>query len=122
MMLVVLLTTLVIPQYNMSTMHGASSFQPLAHLLQHWAMTIPSAIVDITMIPKLDCTYLQSCYYDPDTGRFINADDVAFIGASGTAISCNMFAYCENNTVNAVDLDGSLKLGKIIDRINSHFG
>ena len=50
--------------------------------------------------------YLQSRYYDPDTGRFINADDVAFLGATGTALSCNLFAYCESNPINRVDNNG----------------
>lgn len=52
--------------------------------------------------------YLQSRYYDPDTGRFINADDVAFLGATGTALSCNLFAYCENNPAILFDESGYL--------------
>lgn len=51
--------------------------------------------------------YLQSRYYDPDTGRFINADDVAFLGVIGTVLSCNLFAYCENNPVNYKDPSGN---------------
>jgi RHS repeat-associated protein len=47
--------------------------------------------------------YLQTRYYDPTTGRFINADDTAFIGSSGTAIGDNIYTYCENNPVNNVD-------------------
>lgn len=50
--------------------------------------------------------YLQSRYYDPETGRFLNADDVDFIGASGTVLSYNAFAYCENNVMNKKDLIG----------------
>ena len=50
--------------------------------------------------------YLQSRYYDPDTGRFINADDVDFIGVTGTIPSHNLFTYCENNPVNLVDATG----------------
>ena len=52
--------------------------------------------------------YLQSRYYDPQTGRFLNADDTAFIGATGTALSGNIFAYCENNCLNNYDYDGRL--------------
>ena len=47
--------------------------------------------------------YLQSRYYDPATGRFINADDVEYLGASEQILSLNLFAYCENNSVNYSD-------------------
>ena len=51
--------------------------------------------------------YLQSRYYDPKTGRFINADDTAYVDTnSGTPLSTNMFAYCENNFINNVDKTG----------------
>ena len=50
--------------------------------------------------------YLQTRYYDPTTGRFINADDTAYIGATGTVLSANIFTYCENNPVNNVDYTG----------------
>ncbi len=50
--------------------------------------------------------YLQTRYYDPTTGRFINADDTEFISSSGTAIGDNIFIYCENNPVNNVDYTG----------------
>lgn len=53
--------------------------------------------------------YLQSRYYDPEIGRFINADDVNFIGATGTVGSYNPFAYCENNPVNYSDIFGLQK-------------
>ena len=50
--------------------------------------------------------YLQSRYYDPFTGRFLNADDTAFLGSTGTVLSANLFAYCENNPVNKIDKQG----------------
>ena len=50
--------------------------------------------------------YLQSRYYDPKIGRFINADSVDYLDASGTVLGCNLFAYCENNPVNMVDENG----------------
>lgn len=40
--------------------------------------------------------YLQSRYYDPSIGRFINADSYASTDASGI-LSTNIFAYCEND-------------------------
>ena len=53
--------------------------------------------------------YLQSRYYDPKTGRFINADDTAYVDTnSGTPLSTNMFAYCENNHINDTDPWGYL--------------
>jgi RHS repeat-associated protein len=57
--------------------------------------------------------YLQSRYYDPQTGRFINADDTAYIGATGTVLSTNLFTYCENNTIYYCDSNGnfSFKIG-----------
>ncbi len=50
--------------------------------------------------------YLQSRYYNPEIGRFLNADSVDYIGYSDSALSYNMFAYCENNGVNCKDCTG----------------
>ena len=50
--------------------------------------------------------YLQSRYYDPFAGRFLNADDAEFIGKTGTALSGNIFAYCENNPISNTDENG----------------
>lgn len=47
--------------------------------------------------------YLQSRYYDPHTCRFINADDILYLGASGDLISLNLYAYCSNNPVIGYD-------------------
>ena len=51
--------------------------------------------------------YLKSRYYDPQMGRFINADDASLLGANGDFISYNLFAYCLNNPVNMTDNDGA---------------
>ena len=51
--------------------------------------------------------YLQSRYYDPTVGRFLNADDTQYLGASGTLLSLNLFVYCENDPVNLVDSTGT---------------
>ena len=50
--------------------------------------------------------YLQSRYYDPAVGRFINADDIAYLGAGGLT-SYNLFAYCGNNPVMGYDPYGT---------------
>lgn len=49
--------------------------------------------------------YLNSRYYDPQTGRFLNADFQ--IGANQDITSYNLFAYCGNSPVNRADLTGT---------------
>ncbi len=48
--------------------------------------------------------YLQSRYYNPQWGRFLNAD--GYINANGDLIGFNMYAYCSNNPVMYVDPTG----------------
>ena len=48
--------------------------------------------------------YLQSRYYDPVTGRFLNAD--AYCDTGKSVLSTNMFAYCENNPICRSDANG----------------
>ena len=48
--------------------------------------------------------YLQSRYYDPEMGRFINADGYATTGHG--LIGNNMYAYCGNNPVVNFDPNG----------------
>ena len=55
--------------------------------------------------------YLQSRYYDPELGRFINADDPGYLGADGTPPSYNFFAYCGNNPVMGYDPTGHWSWG-----------
>ena len=51
--------------------------------------------------------YLQSRYYDPLTGRFVNADAPNYTDTySGSPLSTNMFAYCENNAISGYDPSG----------------
>ena len=51
--------------------------------------------------------YLQSRYYNPEMGRFINADDTTYLGADGTQLSYNLYAYCANNPINRTDTYGN---------------
>ena len=48
--------------------------------------------------------YLQSRYYNPEWGRFINAD--GYISTGTGFISYNMYAYCNNNPIVAYDPTG----------------
>lgn len=66
--------------------------------------------------------YLQSRYYDPQTGRFLNGDDSDNVGISRTTCSHCLFAYCENNSINDTDHSGFFSwaiFGDMIKRIAS---
>ena len=52
--------------------------------------------------------YVSSRYYDPEIGRFINADGIGLLGANGDFASYNLFAYCGNNPVAREDKSGEL--------------
>ena len=45
--------------------------------------------------------YLQSRYYNPEWGRFLNAD--VFVSTGQGILGNNMFAYCRNNPINGRD-------------------
>ncbi len=53
---------------------------------------------------ETDWYYLQTRFYDPAVGRFLNADGYADTGDSTT--STNMFAYCGNNPIIRKDSSG----------------
>ncbi|MCL2843659.1 MAG: hypothetical protein FWE28_09450, partial [Oscillospiraceae bacterium] len=48
--------------------------------------------------------YLNSRYYDPVIGRFLNWD--GFVSTGQSFLGLNMFAYCLNNPVNMIDPTG----------------
>ena len=55
----------------------------------------------------IELYYLQSRYYNPEIGRFINTDDLTIIFFTmNDVIGVNLFAYCENNSVNYKDTNG----------------
>ena len=51
--------------------------------------------------------YVSSRYYDPEIGRFINADETTYLGADSTVLSYNLYAYCENEPTNNEDRSGN---------------
>ena len=52
--------------------------------------------------------YLQSRYYDPQIGRFINADSESLVVSKPLDLTDkNLFAYCDNNPVVRVDNGGN---------------
>ncbi len=51
--------------------------------------------------------YLQSRYYDPQVGRFICPDSIEYLDPT-TINGLNLYAYCANNPVMAIDPSGHM--------------
>ena len=72
--------------------------------------------------------YLNSRYYDPQTGRFINADSIENIDTENLN-GFNLYMYCANNPIINIDKDGNAwwnpfswnwkKIGKVVLNIIS---
>ena len=56
--------------------------------------------------------YLQSRYYNPKWGRFLNAD--SYLNASGEIIGYNMYTYCNNNPIKGYDPTGKWNWDNLI--------
>lgn len=56
--------------------------------------------------------YLNSRYYDPEIGRFINADDIANLSNNFNGL--NLYAYCLNNPSNYTDPNGTFLIALIL--------
>ncbi len=50
--------------------------------------------------------FLQSRYYDPEVGRFLNSDDVSYLDPESIG-GLNLYAYCVNNPIMSVDPGGT---------------
>ena len=50
--------------------------------------------------------YLQTRYYNPSWGRFINAD--GYVSTGTGVLGYNMYSYCNNNPMLYVDLEGDI--------------
>ena len=77
------------------------------HTAGNFAHQIPVRYRGYYYDEEIGLYYLQSRYYDPEMGRFLNADDAEYIGYSGGQLSYNAFAYCENEPVNNSDPSGN---------------
>lgn len=49
--------------------------------------------------------YLNSRYYNPEWGRFINAD--GYLGSNNDILSYNLYIYASNNPINNCDIGGN---------------
>ena len=64
--------------------------------------------------------YLRSRYYNPEWGRFINAD--ANLNSGYTLLSTNQFCYCLNTPIMGVDTDGyAVSFGYYHTKVQLHF-
>ena len=61
--------------------------------------------------------YLNSRYYNPEIGRFISADSQEYLGQTGSLLSYNLYAYCENNPVNLCGPTGHGPVGAVFGAI-----
>lgn len=50
--------------------------------------------------------YLQSRYYDPSVGRFVNADDSNYVLLGELETTPNLYAYCTNDSIQNSDYTG----------------
>lgn len=50
--------------------------------------------------------YLQNRYYNPEWGRFLNADGIL----NDTTLGKNLYAYCDNNPINNADNEGTFAI------------
>ncbi len=64
--------------------------------------------------------YLNSRYYNPSWGRFINAD--IFVSTGQGVLGSNMFAYCGNNPVMGYDPTGTWVIGIMGGSVSGGFG
>ncbi len=61
---------------------------------------------------------LGSRYYDPEVGRFVNADDTDVIFAKPQELgSKNLYAYCDNNPVAREDYAGEFPIPCIVGAV-----
>ena len=61
---------------------------------------------------KTGLYYLRSRYYNPQWGRFVNADSLI---VSENAISQNLFRYCKNSPISRKDTNGARSKGSTDD-------
>ena len=61
--------------------------------------------------------YLNSRFYEPQVGRFLNLDHPELIGANDGIIGYNLYAYCNNNPVMGYDPLGEWDWGSIFSTL-----
>ena len=59
--------------------------------------------------------YLQSRYYDSNTGRFVNVDTAEILEIPSTTCATNLFNYCNNTPTNETDRTGLFLASKLAE-------
>ena len=68
--------------------------------------------------PETGLYFLGSRYYDPEVGRFVNADDTDVIFAKPQELgNKNLYAYCDNNPVAREDYAGEFPIPCIVGAV-----
>ena len=89
---------------NIVAQYGYNAFGAIVYQSGSMASLNPLRYRGYVFDGETGLYYLQSRYYDPILGRFINADIYATTGQG--FLGYNMFVYCLNDPVNRVDHDG----------------
>ncbi len=93
------------PWGNVTVSHGGEAVEGLEAAIV--AVFCPFAYRGYNYDFTTGLYYLQSRYYNPEWGRFLNVDDTNILLATqGESLGANLFAYCGNNPVNMVDYTG----------------
>ena len=103
----------------MITMPGGRFFRSRAVWPKRSEQKIPSAAAGIITMLKPGYYYLQSRYYSPEWCRFINADEPSvMLENQENVLQHNLFAYCVNNPILYVDLQGSKAIKVYVHWVN----
>lgn len=105
---------------NMTLSLGSGCVDPLAIIA---IMLNPFTYRGYMFDMETNMYYLQSRYYNPEWGRFLNSD--TYIDTRDGVLSTNVFAYCQNDPVKNKDPKGTLlnatELNDTLDLIESQF-
>ena len=94
-------TGVLVVGYSYSAHGVVSAYAPLASVAAEPLTMNPLTYRGYIYDRETLLYYLQSRYYDPEMGRFINADAYASTGLG--ILGNNMFAYCQNSPVGFSD-------------------
>ena len=70
---------------------------------------------------ETDLYYLETRYYDPETGRFISQDSIKYVSFNDI-VGLNLYAYCFNNPIGYLDNSGKIPVYNWQEKVSKiHF-